>query len=83
MSACLWPPATSKISSGHRRNSVRTFLTFTIYTLPEFWALVGCLLGDEDGLYDPRLPNDRLLLELLCGKQRKIPETARRQCKWA
>ena len=32
------------------------------HTLLEFCALVGCLLGDEDGLYDPRLPNDRLLL---------------------
>ena len=31
------------------------------HTLLEFCALVGCLLGDEDGLYDPRLPNDRLL----------------------
>ena len=32
------------------------------HTLLEFCALVGCLLADEDGLYDPRLPNDRLLL---------------------
>lgn len=32
------------------------------HTLLEFCALVGCLLGDEDGVYDPRLPNDRLLL---------------------
>ena len=32
------------------------------HTLLEFCALVGCLLGDEDGLYDPRIPNDRLLL---------------------
>lgn len=32
------------------------------HTLLEFCGLVGCLLGDEDGLYDPRLPNDRLLL---------------------
>ena len=32
------------------------------HTLLEFCALVGCLLGDDDGLYDPRLPNDRLLL---------------------
>ncbi len=23
---------------------------------------MGCLLGDEDGVYDPKLPNDRLLL---------------------
>ena len=32
------------------------------HTLLEFCALVGCLLGDEDGIYDPRQPNDRLLL---------------------
>ncbi len=32
------------------------------HTLLEFCALVDCLLGDEDGVYDPRLPNDRLLL---------------------
>ena len=32
------------------------------HTLLEFCALVGCLLGDEDGVYDPRQPNDRLLL---------------------
>lgn len=32
------------------------------HTLLEFCGLVGCLLGDEDGIYDARLPNDRLLL---------------------
>ena len=32
------------------------------HTLLEFCGLVGCLIADEDGLYDPRLPNDRLLL---------------------
>src|SRR4051794_9412919 len=32
------------------------------HTLLEFCALVGCLLIDEDGVYDPRLVNDRLLL---------------------
>jgi DNA invertase Pin-like site-specific DNA recombinase len=32
------------------------------HTLLEFCALVGCLLVDEDGMYDPRHPNDRLLL---------------------
>ena len=32
------------------------------HTLLEFCGLVGCLLADEDGTYDPRLPNDRLLL---------------------
>ena len=32
------------------------------HTLLEFCGLVGCLLGDEEGIYDPRLPNDRLLL---------------------
>ena len=28
----------------------------------EFCGLVGCLLADEEGSHDPRLPNDRLLL---------------------
>jgi DNA invertase Pin-like site-specific DNA recombinase len=32
------------------------------HTLLEFCGLVGCLLIDEDGVYDPRLMNDRLLL---------------------
>jgi DNA invertase Pin-like site-specific DNA recombinase len=32
------------------------------HTLLEFCGLMGCLLADEDGVYDPRLPNDRLLL---------------------
>jgi Resolvase, N terminal domain/Recombinase len=32
------------------------------HTLLEFCGLVGCLLIDEDGVYDPRLINDRLLL---------------------
>lgn len=32
------------------------------HTLLEFCGLVGCLLADEDGVYDSRLPNDRLLL---------------------
>lgn len=32
------------------------------HTLLEFCGLVGTLIVDEDGLYDPRHPNDRLLL---------------------
>lgn len=32
------------------------------HTLLDFCGLVGCLLIDEDGIYDPRLVNDRLLL---------------------
>ena len=32
------------------------------HTLIEFCGLVGTLLVDEDGIYDPRHPNDRLLL---------------------
>ena len=32
------------------------------HTLLEFCALVGSLIIDEDGIYDPRLVNDRLLL---------------------
>ena len=32
------------------------------HTLLEFCGLVGTLIVDEDGIYDPGLPNDRLLL---------------------
>jgi excisionase family DNA binding protein len=32
------------------------------HTLLEFCGLVGTLIADEDGVYDPRLANDRLLL---------------------
>ena len=32
------------------------------HTLLEFCGLVSCLLADEQAIYDPRLPNDRLLL---------------------
>lgn len=32
------------------------------HTLIEFCGLVGAILVDEDGVYDPRHPNDRLLL---------------------
>jgi excisionase family DNA binding protein len=32
------------------------------HTLLEFCGLIGTLIADEDGVYDPRDPNDRLLL---------------------
>jgi DNA invertase Pin-like site-specific DNA recombinase len=32
------------------------------HTLLEFCGVVGTLIVDEDGIYDPRSPNDRLLL---------------------
>src|SRR5256714_13444244 len=32
------------------------------HTLIEFCGLVGTIIVDEDGMYDPRHPNDRLLL---------------------
>ena len=35
------------------------------HTLLEFCGLVGTLIVDEDGVYDPRHPNDRLLLGYL------------------
>src|ERR1700735_1554740 len=38
------------------------------HTLIEFCGLVGTILIDEDGVYDPRHPNDRLLL----GMNRKV-----------
>ena len=32
------------------------------HTLIDYCGLVGCLLADESSVYDPRLPDDRLLL---------------------
>ena len=32
------------------------------HTLLEFCGLVGTIIVDEDGVYDPASPNDRLLL---------------------
>ena len=34
------------------------------HTLLEFCGLVSCLLADEEAVYDPRLPDDRLLLSM-------------------
>jgi excisionase family DNA binding protein len=34
------------------------------HTLLEFCAFVNCLIVDEDGVYDPKLTNDRLVLGL-------------------
>jgi excisionase family DNA binding protein len=51
------------------------------HTLIEFCGLVNALILDEEGVYDPRLPNDRLLLgmkgtmselELLILRQRSL-----------
>ena len=56
------------------------------YALLDFCAIVGTLIIDEDGIYDPRLTNDRLLLgmkgtfsemELATLRQRSLE--ARRQ----
>src|SRR3954447_22836229 len=40
------------------------------HTLLEFCALVDCLLIDEEGQYDPRLANDRLLLGMIRNAER-------------
>jgi DNA invertase Pin-like site-specific DNA recombinase len=32
------------------------------HTLIEFWGLVGAVIVDEDGVYDPHLHNDRMVL---------------------
>ena len=34
------------------------------HTLLEFCGIVGCLLADEQAVYDPRLPTDRMVLGL-------------------
>jgi DNA invertase Pin-like site-specific DNA recombinase len=64
------------------------------HTLIEFCGLVGTILVDEDGIYDPRHPNDRLLLgmkgtmselELSLFRQRSheaLKQKARRAVPW-
>src|SRR5262245_47343226 len=49
-----WP----SICVGRSRSSA----TSLWHTLIEFCGLVGTIIVDEDGIYDPRHPNDRLLL---------------------
>jgi excisionase family DNA binding protein len=48
------------------------------HTLLEFCGLVGTLIADEDGVYDPRLPNDRLLLGMK-GTMSEMEPTILRQ----
>ena len=43
------------------------------HTLLDFCAIVGCLVGDRDRLYDPALIDDRMYLGLLCCAQHKMP----------
>ena len=58
------------------------------HTLLEFCGLVGTLIVDEDGVYDPRLANDRLVLglkgtmsemELSVFRQRSIEASGRKR----
>ena len=59
-----WPrsakDASAPWSRSRRRGSPATAATGT--RCLEFCGLVGTLIVDEDGVYDPRHPNDRLLL---------------------
>ena len=43
------------------------------HTLIEFCGLVGCLLADEQSVYDPRLASDRMMLGILCDTRHKMP----------
>ena len=49
------------------------------HTLLEFCSLVGCLLADAEAVYDPRLPNDRLLLGMK-GTLSEMELSILRQC---
>src|SRR5262249_31255582 len=44
------------------RHRVSHATAATGITLIEFCGLIGTIIVDEDGIYDPRHPNDRLLL---------------------
>ncbi len=43
------------------------------HTLLDFCAIVGCLVGDRQRLYDPGLADDRLWLGMLCRVRHKMP----------
>ena len=43
------------------------------HTLLDFCAIVGCLVGDRQRLYDPGLADDRLWLGLLCTVRHNMP----------
>jgi DNA invertase Pin-like site-specific DNA recombinase len=51
------------------------------HTLIEFCGLVGTILVDEDGIYDPRHPNDRLLLGMK-GTMSELELSLFRQASW-
>ena len=46
------------------------------HTLLEFCGLVGCLLADEEAIYDPRLPDDRLLRPAISPMGTGLPSSA-------
>ena len=59
------------------------------HTLLEFCGVVGCLLADEQTVYAPRLPTDRMVLGLLCHILHKSPKhrlsqpvPRSRDCEW-
>ena len=51
------------------------------HTLLEFCGLVGTLIADEDGVYDPRHPNDRLLLGMK-GTMSEMELSVLRSARW-
>jgi len=46
------------------------------HTLLDFCAIVGCLVGDRQRVYDPAAAEDRLFLGLLCTALHKRPSTS-------
>ncbi len=51
------------------------------HTLLEFCGVVGCLLGDREAVYDPRLPNDRFVLGMQ-GTLNEMELSMLRQRSW-
>jgi hypothetical protein len=55
-----WPQFVTVVSVRCLRSKLRVSpATAATGTLIEFCGLVGTILVDEDGIYDPRHPNDR------------------------
>src|SRR5213594_2008399 len=61
-SACLLQSAKPALARCSRSRYRDWRVTAVTGTLIEFCGLVGTIIVDEDGIYDPRRRNDRLLL---------------------
>jgi DNA invertase Pin-like site-specific DNA recombinase len=77
-----WPQSATVVSVRCLRSRLRVARNGRDWhTLIEFCGLVGTIIVDEDGIYDPRHPNDRLLLGMK-GTMSELELSLFRQRSW-